>query len=107
LWETQGAHKSVVSVECAVCNAGALNTPIEELKADLNRRMLGSSLLKTRPSSRLISQSKRLTIYIKAKFHPLFPIGTIIENCGLKMIENGLERTIFGPKKRYVTTVLR
>ena len=106
LWETQGAHKSVVLVECAVCKAGALNRPIEELKADLYLRMLDSSMFKTRPSSCLLSQSKRL-IYTKTQFHLLFSIGTKLEHCGLKMFENGLERKILGPKKKYVTTLLR
>jgi len=74
--EPQGAHKSLVSVECTVCNAGALNTPTEELKAELNRRMLDSSLFKTRPSSCLLPQSKRLTIRKKTQFH-LFQIKAI------------------------------
>jgi len=45
VWETQGAHKSVVSVESTVCKFAVLTTPIEKIKANLNRRMTDTSLL--------------------------------------------------------------
>ena len=44
--------------------------------------------------------------HTNTRFH-LFSIGTNLEHCGLKLFENGLERIIFGPKKKYVTPVLR